>query len=162
MSESQDFDKPEVAEQSKKESRLKSSFLASTREIIAILFWVYVIMKLFIFDVDLFLVEKFSPDFVWLLNYKFFILIGTIATIWLVSKNRNVLLWTLFIFFYPAIILLWRIPFFVFKQRSWILAFAIIDAIISFFKSVKFTFVTTSFYLVSTAIIFRSSNAILL
>ena len=92
MSESQDFDKPEVAEQSKKESRFMSRFLASSREIIAVLFWVYVIVKLLIFDVDIFLVEKFSPNYVWLLNYKFFILIGTIATIWLVSKNRHVLL----------------------------------------------------------------------
>src|SRR6266542_2743467 len=154
MSESQDFDKPEVAEQSKKESRFMSRFLASSREIIAVLFWVYVIVKLLIFDVDIFLVEKFSPNYVWLLNYKFFILIGTIATIWLVSKNRHVLLWALFIFFYPAIVLLWRLPFFVFKQRSWVLAFAIVDAIISFFKSVRFTYITTSFFLVSMAIIF--------
>jgi hypothetical protein len=126
------------------------------------LFWVYVILKLFIFDVDIFLVEKFSPNFVWLLNYKFFILIGTIAGIWLVSKNRHVLLWTLFIIFYPAVILFWRIPFFAFKQRSWVLAFAIVDAIISFFKSAKFTFITTSFFLVSIAIIFGFSNTMVL
>lgn len=115
-----------------------------------------------VFDFDVFLLEKFSPDYAWLLKYKFFILIGAVASIWLVTKNRHVLLWTAYIFFYPAIVLFWKIPFFVFKQKSWILAVALSDAVISFFKSIKFSFITASFFLVSLAIIFGSSNEVLL
>lgn len=160
MVEAEGFGKQIAAQQPTRESRIMGRFLAFIREIIAALFWVYVVAKLFIFDIDIFLLGTFSPNYAWILNYKFFILIGIVATVWLVTKNRHVLLWTLSIFFYPAIVLLWKIPVFVFKQKSWILAFALFDAVISFFRSIKFSFITTSFFLVSLAIIFGFSNEI--
>ena len=132
------------------------------REVLAILIWIFVVTKLFIFDIDIFLVEKLSPGHIWLINYKFFILIGIIAIIFLVTKNRHIFLWSLYVFFYPVILLLWRIPLFIFKKRSWNLVFALIDSIISFFKSFKLTFIITAFYLISVALIFGVSNKILL
>ena len=146
----------------KKEKGPVSHFLAVVREIIAASFWIYVLTKLFIFDIDISLAEKFSPNYVWLLNFKFFILIGTLAAIWWVTKSKYILLWSLYIFFYPAIVLLWKIPFYVFKQKSWILAFALINAAISFFTSLKYNFITAAFFLVSLAIIIGFSNEKLL
>lgn len=134
----------------------------AVRETIAILFWVYVLVKLFAFDIDVFLVNKLLPEFVLLLNLKFFILIGIIASIWLVTKNKHILSWSLYVFFYPAIVLLWKLPFFIFKQKSWILAFAFINSIISFFKSIKYSFITSAFFLGSVAIVFSFSNEKLL
>ncbi len=136
--------------------------LALFREIIAALFWIYLVVKVFIFDFDIYLLERFSPDYAWLLNYKFFILIGTVATILLVTRDRQILLWALYIFLYPAIFFLWKIPIFIFRQRSWTLAFAFFDAGISFFESFKFGFITAAFFLASVAIVFSSSNEILL
>src|SRR5258706_240679 len=132
------------------------------REIIAVFCWGYVITKLFFFDIDIFLAESLSPNYLWLLNYKFFFIIGTLAVIWLVTKNRYILLWSLFIFFYPLIIVFWRIPVLLLKKKSWNLTIALLDSIISFFKSFKRLFITTSFYLVSVAIIFGSSQKLLL
>jgi hypothetical protein len=40
-------------------------------DIAASLFWFYAIVKVFIFDVDVYLVSLASSDFVWLLSYKF-------------------------------------------------------------------------------------------
>jgi len=49
------------------------SFLSALiRELLAIFCWGYVITKLFVFDVDIFLAEKFFSNYLWLLNYKFF------------------------------------------------------------------------------------------
>lgn len=151
-----------MPQQPKKKKGPVSRFLATVREIVAILFWIYVLAKLFVFDIDIFLVDKFSPRYVWLLNFKFFILIGLIAIIWLFTKNKHILLWSLYIFFYPAIVLFWKIPFFVFKQKSWIFAFAVINTVISFFKSLKYNFITTALFLVSLAIIFGFSDEKLL
>lgn len=132
------------------------------KEVLAILFWIYVLVKLFAFDIDIFLISKFLPEYAWVLNLKFFVLIGGLALVWLVTKNKYILSWSLYVFFYPAIIFLWKIPFFIFKQKSWILAFAFINSIISFFKSVKYSFITSAFFLVSLAIIFNFSNKKLL
>ncbi|KKT64993.1 MAG: hypothetical protein UW60_C0048G0002 [Candidatus Woesebacteria bacterium GW2011_GWA2_44_33] len=147
-----------VPQQPKKEKGAMGHFLDVIREAIAAMFWVYVFLKLFIFDIDIFLANRFFPNYVWLLNFKFFILIGTVAVIWLITKNKHILFWLFYIFFYPAIILLWKLPFFVFKQKSWIFAFAVINAVISFFKSIKYNFITGAFFLVSLAIIFGFSN----
>lgn len=149
-------------EQPKQEKSPVSYFINAIRETLAILFWTYILIKLFAFDIDVFLMSKFSPEYLWLLNLKFFILIGGIALIWLVTKNKYILSWSLYIFFYPTIIFLWKIPFFIFKQRSWILAFAFINSIISFFKSIKYNFITFALFLVSLAIIFSFSNEKLL
>lgn len=137
-------------------------FVNAVRETLAVLFWAYVLIKLFVFDIDIFLMNRFLPRYVWLLNLKFFILIGGIALIWLVTKNKYILAWSLYVFFYPVIILLWKIPFFIFKQRSWILAFAFINSIISFFKSIKYNFIISAFFLASLAVIFSFSNEKLL
>lgn len=139
--------------------RLLSGFF---RELLAIFLWGYAITKLFIFDIDLFLIERFSPSYIWIVHYKFFILIGTAAIIWLVTKNKTIILWSLFILFYPLIILLWKIPVLIYKIGSWNLAFAYIDSIISFVKSFRITFITLSFFLISTAITLAASNNMIL
>ncbi len=151
-----------VPQQPKKEKGVVSRVFAVIKEIIAILFWFYVLAKIFVFDIDVFLVNKYLLDYVWLLNFKFFILIGAIAIIWLITKNKYILSWSLYIFFYPVIVLFWKIPFFVFKQKSWIFAFALINAVISFLKSIKYNFIIAALFLSSLAIIFGFSNKKLL
>ncbi len=145
-------------QQPKKETGAKGLLLSVMREIIVALLWVYIILKLFIFDIDIFLAERFFPNYIWILNFKFFILIGVVATIWLITKNKHILLWAFYILFYPAIILLWKIPFFILKQKSWVFAFAVINAVISFFKSIKYNFIASSFFLISLALIFGFSD----
>jgi len=137
-------------------------FINAIKEALAILFWVYVLVKLFAFDIDIFLMSKFLPEYAWLLNLKFFILVFGIALVWLVTKNKHILSWSLYVFFYPVIIFLWKIPFFILKQKSWILAFAFVNSIISFFQSAKYNFITSAFFLASLAIIFNFSNEKLL
>jgi hypothetical protein len=141
-----------------KNRTVASSFWNIVREVLAIVFWIYLIVKLFIFDIDVILVKRFTPEYAWLLNLKFFILIGFISIFWFITKSKYILIWTSYIIFYPAIILLWKIPYFVIKQKSWLLAFALINAFVSFFTSLKYNFITASIFLISIAIIFVSSN----
>lgn len=162
MSETRKVEDQNDVNRSKKENKILTRFLYFVREILSILIWGYVIIKLFVFDIDIFIIEKMFPDYVWLVNYKFFILIGILAIIWLVTKNIHILFWSLFIFFYPVILVFWRVPKFLFKKQNWNLIFAFVDSIISFFKSFKISFITTSFFLISTTIILNSTNRVLL
>lgn len=156
--------------QEKRETRKKPSKKLSitgylekiTREIIAIGFWFYVFVKLFIFDMDQLVVNKFAPEYAWILNLKFFILIGIVAIVWLFTKNKHILIWFFYIIFYPVIVLFWKIPYFIFKQRSWVLAFALLNAVISFFKSIKFNFIAIAFFLISVVAILIFSSPMLL
>ena len=131
-------------------------------EIIAPLVWVYLITKLFIVDVDRFVLLQLAPHYVWLLNFRLFILLGAVAIFWLFFGNKNTLIWFLYIVFYPAVLLFWKIPWFIFKQKSWTLAFAVINSIISFFKSFKYNFIISALFLGSLAVSFAFVNRLAL
>jgi len=137
-------------------------FISIIKDALAISFWGYVIIKLFVFDIDIYVINRYFQNYAWIISYKFFIIIGTLAVVWLITKNQQIYLWILYILFYPLIFFLWKIPLFIFKKKSWNLAFAYIDSIISFFKSVKISFITISFFLVSVAIVLSSFSQILL
>jgi hypothetical protein len=132
------------------------------REIVAALFWFYLIFKVFIFDLDIFLVDRYFPNYYWIVEYKFLVIISLLAMVWFFTKNKNIILWALYILFYPFIVIFWKLPFFVFKQKSWIFAFAVINSIISFFKSIKYKFIVSVVFLLSMTGIFISSNHVIL
>ncbi len=102
MDESESVENQSVFEQPKKKGKFWSLLSSLFREFLAILIWGYAIIKLFVFDLDVFLIEKFSPNYIWILQYKFFILIGIAAIVWLVTKNKQIILvvdpriWTVF------------------------------------------------------------------
>lgn len=137
-------------------------FLKILREVLAIFFWFYVITKLFFFNIDLFIFNVFFPGYEGILDYKFLIFVGTIAAIWIFTKNRYVVLWSLYIMFYPLILLFWKIPYFVFKQKSLNLAFALISIVLSSLLSFKYKFIISVFFLISGVIILVASNTLLL
>ena len=134
-------------------NRFWKGFAKIVLTIVFVVAWLYVIVKLFVFDIDQYVVGKYFPECLWLLNFKFFIFIGIIAIVWLqlgTTKFINLLFYGLF---YPLIVFFWKIPYFIFKQRSWNLAFAFVNSIISFFLSFKRNFMFSVVYLISTAII---------
>lgn len=130
-------------------------------EAAAVLFWIYVICKLFIFDVDRYLIIRVDPRLIWIADYRFFILIGAAAILLLVSK-KYFLITALYIVFYPLILICWRIPYAIFKKGNWILAFALMNAIITTFKSLRVKFVMTAVFLIAMLFIIEFSNPALL
>src|SRR5438105_9147932 len=127
-------------------------------DLIAILFWLYAIVKIFVFDVDVYLVSLASPEFVWLLNYKFLILLGLILVAMLVTRSRALGLAVLYVALYPLVILFWKLPRFVWKQQSWLFAFAILNAAIGLIRSFKRDFISGALFLISAVLILSSGN----
>lgn len=136
----------------------KNKFIVEIfKNIIAILFWIYVISKLFFFDIDHFIMGKLFPRYEGLLDFKFFILMGVLAVIWLFTRNKNIILWSLYILLFPFIVFLWKFPFLVFKNQSWNLAFAVISFLLSVFISLKYKFILTTLFLISAVLIITFS-----
>jgi hypothetical protein len=127
------------------------------REIVAISFWAYALVKVFIIDLDVLIFSRIAPQHLYLLNYKFFFLIGVVAILWLLTRNSKVAIWFFYILFYPLIIVCWKIPVFVFKQKNWVFAIAIANAIISFIKSIKHIYISGSIFLISFFIVLKMS-----
>jgi hypothetical protein len=123
--------------------------LSWIREVLAACFWIYAIFKLFIFDVDLAIIRLVNPDYIWISQYKFFILIGALALIFVFTRSSHIIFWSIYISFYPIILIFIRLPYFLFKKRSWLLALAVLNAAIAIFRSFKYKFVTATIFLLS-------------
>lgn len=139
-----------------------SRIIRYVMEGVAVSFWIYVICKLFIFDLDLYVIHRIDPRLSWIAEYKFFIILGALAFLLLITRRLSFLLWALFVIFYPLFLLFWRLPSFVFKQRSWIFAFAVLNSLISFFRSLKLKFIATAVFLIAMLFAINFSNRYLL
>jgi hypothetical protein len=155
-------EQPPIAHPPNSGKRIGGRFTGAIRQSLAMLFWTYTILKIFVFDIDIYLFHNLFPGYEWLLTYKFVILIGIIGAAWLMIGTREIIIWLLYIALYPFIVIFWKIPYFVLRQRSWTFAIALIDVVVSFFQSFKHTFITLSFLIVSATIIFTFSNEWLL
>jgi hypothetical protein len=138
----------------------RSLFLV--REVIAISFWIYAICKLFVFDIDVAVINYANPRYIWIAQYKFLLLLGTLSVVVLITKNKHLIVWSLYVLFYPLIALCWKIPRFAFKKGSWLLLFAVVNTAISAFRSIKYKFVAFSFFVLSTFAIFTFTDRALL
>ncbi len=122
-------------------------------ETIAIVFWLYAITKLFVFDIDVWAVSFLSPGLVWILDYKLPIILTCVAVAMVTTRSLSLGLAVIYIAFYPFVILFWKVPRFIWNQQSWLLAFAVINAVISFVRSFKRDFVIGTVFLICALLI---------
>jgi hypothetical protein len=101
---------------------------------------------------------QIAPQYLYLLDYKFFFLIGLIAFVLLIARDKKVIFGTLYIVFYPLILLFWKFPKFVLKQKNWVFAIAVINATIYFIKSIKYFLIYGAFFLISFVVVLNFSS----
>ena len=141
---------------------LRAKLLSLLVEAVAIVFWIYTVTKLFVFDVDVWVINVINPHLVWVLNYKFPLLLAVIAIAMLVTRSLPLALSILYIAFYPFVIVFWKIPYFLWRQKSWLLAFAFVNSVISLFRSFKRNFVLTTLALLSALLIWNLTTPVLI
>jgi hypothetical protein len=127
-------------------------------ETIAISFWIYVITKLFVYDIDMLLVNTYFPNAAWIINYKFFILLGLTIIILLIFRTKSLLLYGFYVLGYPFILLFWTIPKLSLKNNRFILIFSLVNSIVSFFRSFKYNFIVSASWMISVAVVLSSDN----
>lgn len=112
------------------------------REAFAFSLWLLILMKVFVYDIDLLLVSRVP----WLQRfypYKFFLIVAAIAVLWLILGGKYARKVILYIAVYPFVLLLWRIPKLLFKNWATLLIFA--PAIESIVFTLKWRYVLGSF-----------------
>ncbi len=151
-----------IVDTTKKELTFSGKISSILIEIIAPLVWVYIFVKLFIYDFDSWFFRILFPQYWRILEVKFILLLLFLSILWMIFGTKNVLKWFFYILFYPLLLLFIFLPWFIFKQKSWNLGFAVVNATISFFKSLKYSFITTSFFLAALTSILLFNNLNLL
>lgn len=129
-------------------AHLKSAF----EEVSAIVFWVYIITKLFIIDLDRYLMARYAPSAAWLLDFKLFFLIGLMALVLLLRRKSAAMWFLATLIFYPVLLAI-RIAYLIFRQRSWSLGLGAVNALANFFGSLKHNFLMCTGFLITAALI---------
>jgi len=128
----------------------------------ATIFWLYVPLKLFVGDFDRWIVSKVSPSLLWILDFRFFILLSLLAVIFLVAKQWKVAAILFYILCFPVVVVFWKIPRLYYRSQSWNLVIGTIQVLWSVGKSVRFTVVAgTAFALATLAIALDGPDEIL-
>lgn len=137
------------------EKKKKTTVLV--RDIFCLFIWVYAIIKLFVFDFDVYLFQKYLPEQQWLIEFKFVVLIVLISIYWLTIDNKHFFKSLLFLLVFPGYFFLWKIGKLLF--RNWFAALAAISYLSSFFSSIKFNFITFTIFITSASLILASKSS---
>lgn len=136
----------------------KGRWMFRILDVCAVVFWLYVILKIFFFDADVFLLQWAFPTHAWLLNLRFIFMLVALALTLIFFDKESVLLGSVYIIFFPLIILLWKIPRMIYKRPNWVLVIAFANAVISFFTSFKYNILIAAGLFAATAIALLSSS----
>ena len=78
--------------------------------VFASIFWIYVPLKLFVGDVDRWIVTRVGPSWLWILDFRFFVLLPIMTVVIVITKRWMAAAILLYIFFFPVVVLVWKIP----------------------------------------------------
>lgn len=140
----------------------EAKWIVVAREIVGALFWLFLIIKIFFYDIDSLVLTSIDPQFNVILRYKFFIFIGVTALLWLILGNKRFAKLFFTILFFPWILLFWRVPRIFWKSKSWIGVFSSIGIAFTFFSSLKTNFVIFTILSLSILAIAVSDSQLLL
>jgi len=106
--ESNNYDKLE-------QKKVKSS--NNFKELLFAIVWVYLIVKTFIFDFDVYFINKYFQNYTWLLNYKIFFFLFLI----IISKMdyKKFIINFLYFLIFPLLFIFLYIPYKIFKIGKW-------------------------------------------
>jgi len=130
------------------------------REFCAIAFWLYVIMKVAIYDFDIYIISTYAPSLVKVVPYKFLLLLVSISILWLVLGKKRFPIFAAYLLFYPFVILFYKVPQLFF--RSWSSIIILSPAIFGLLTTFRALFIRSTFTIAAAICILVSSNVIVL
>src|SRR5450759_2530702 len=149
-----------VASDSKpsKRGRLYRAF----RELTAIAFWIYVVTKVFFFDVDYWLLSRFSPHLRWLVDYRFLWFVLALALVVLLASPLRAMGLVLYVMFYPFVLVFWRLPWLLMRLKRWTLTLALVAGVVSLARSLKFTAMMVATLVFGTVLVVEAQPHVLI
>lgn len=161
--------KPEVAKTANAETeKSKRSEHSSPRgrlqrkiwvlDIVAVAAWSFVFTKLFVADVDRYLLGAVAPELLWLLDYRVVLALLLLSMVLLLFKARHVAGAIAYISAYPIVVLFWKVPLFVVKRwrvarRASSFAVALLNSALAWTARAKWIMLAISIYTVSALVI---------
>lgn len=139
---------------------VKHRLMKTLREISAMILWAFIVVKVIVFDIDVYVFEKYLPSLRWTLNYRFFALLVLISVVLIGIRKKPFRWFFVYLVSYPLILLCWRIPKLFF--RNWALTIAFAPALYDLLRSFRSRFAVMTGAALSAICIVLSSTFYLL
>ncbi len=134
--------------------------MKTLREISAMILWAFIVVKVIVFDIDVYVFDKYLPSLRWTLNYRFFALLVLISVVLIGIRKKSFRRFFAYVISYPLILLCWRIPKLFF--RNWALTIAFAPAFYDLLRSFRSRFAVMTGAALSAICILLSSTFYLL
>lgn len=119
-------------------------------DVLGTLLWSYLVIKVFIIDIDREMLANLGPSAVALLDYRvvaYLLLFAAAVWYWRSAWWR-----VLYVVFYPIVVLFWKVPYFLYRRRSWALCLAVVQTIASISSDLRYRATTLSLAVVAAII----------
>ncbi len=150
-------DKPTPAEWLSRWKRIRPYIDA-----LASLFWVYAVLKVFIFDVDRSLIELVAPDAGWLADFRLLAFVALLAIAAVIGRSLNAILCVVYVLFFPGVVFFWKIPKALIKTRSWVTFFAVANVLVDVIGSFRYVAVAAALWLFAAVFVLATDSQVLL
>lgn len=131
-------------------------------EVISIFLWSYLLIKLFVYDIDNYFLRTSYPTFSWIIDYKFFIFLVLLVLLLFILGTRKFFKLIAFVLGYPFFLFFWRLPKLLFGNKNWMGLFVALGTSVSFFKSFRLNMAISTAVLVAGLLILVSGSKTLL
>lgn len=127
-------------------------------DVVATVFWSYLVVHVFIFDVDILIRNLSIPYLDTAFQYKWLVLAGFFALVFAVTRN----IWSLsiagYVALFPLVVVCWKIPRLLWKTKSPLITLAFLNAIFSFFRSIRYNLASVAALIFFSGIVFVSNS----
>jgi hypothetical protein len=130
---------PEAAEGSKK-PRVSPKTIIRALDALSVIFWAYVFVKIFIFDVDRTVLRAISTRALVVLDYRVFFWLGIVVVCVLVLRSRSLAL--VYILVFPLLVVVWKIPAFFIRRKSWAMFLGSLQVVFTALSSFRYNLTT--------------------
>lgn len=127
--------------------------------------WIYVVLKLFVVDIDRIIVDAVSPSIGWLLGYKVLVVLLVVIVGASFFWKWGAVLSALYIAFFPLVVLFWKLPNLVVKlrlYRSWVFWMLLLNGFVAFFRNLRYHLVSKSLAVIAVSVIVFANSRFLL
>jgi|GEM_PF-2721337 len=125
----------------------------ASRHSLAVVFWTYILLKLFVLDVDEVLVRELLPQATWLVQYRGVVILAVLAILAIVAWGLKLLGVVLYVLFYPGIVVFWHVPAWLFKHKAWTTSVALFAITVAALQSFRWTLILLGAFAVGSLLV---------
>ena len=103
-------------------------------------------------------ISRLFPQLLWIVDYKLLFFISFIAIIALIFSRWRAIWFIMYIAIYPMILICFRLPYFIFRSKSWLLLFHIANLVANFIRTFRYRIISFSIFSVSFIVCLVAHN----